>query len=546
MSKQAMKLSPIGLPYPALIAILLIAICLSIHSLPSIASEPGVKAGKSMKEQRQEAANRRRRIIMNNDGAEPVMHMRSPSAQEFLDKRTTPLVGTQVDSIFYCPRCSGFGMFTYFTKVGEIFTTREGRYEHNQMEALLREGIDPLQVIVEFCKQNKLEIFCSFRMNDNHDGTSADYAPLIFRANKFKNAHPELLLGTREKRPKFGAWAAVDYGRPEIRELAFRFAEEVCKNYDVDGIELDFFRHIVYFKSTSRGEVATDAERAAMTDLLTRIRTMADEVGKERGRPILIAVRVPDSVEYCHAVGLDLDRWLSEDLVDLYMPAGTFQLNDWDYSVSLARKHGVKVYPSLDDARGKDADGKSLRMTNLAYRGRAANVWAAGADGLYLYNFAGYVGAPALLNELGSPEMLARLDKDYVPAARGVVRTSGGNLPNESYRHCETLNPDHPKKVAPGNSVSARLMVGEPLDHQSPDNFLLRLRVRGVVDAAAIKVSVNGQLVQTKAAGDDWFDCAVAKNKLKKGSNEIELALTAAAKSPISWLDAVLQVRHNQ
>ena len=28
------------------------------------------------------------------------------------------------------------------------------------------------------------------------------HARLIFRANKFKNAHPELLLGTIDRRPK--------------------------------------------------------------------------------------------------------------------------------------------------------------------------------------------------------------------------------------------------------------------------------------------------------------------------------------------------------
>ena len=94
--------------------------------------------------------------------------------EEFLDQRTTGLLGSHVDSIFYCPRCSGFGMFTYFTKVGKYFTTREGRYENNQMEAPLREDVDPLRVMVDFCKKNKLEVFCSFRMNDNHDGTNAD------------------------------------------------------------------------------------------------------------------------------------------------------------------------------------------------------------------------------------------------------------------------------------------------------------------------------------------------------------------------------------
>jgi hypothetical protein len=501
---------------------------------------------KSIKVLRKQAADRARRIIINNDGSEPVMMMTRPSAQEFLDKRTSWLLGSQVDSIFYCPRCSGFGMFTYFTKVGEVYTTREGRYENNQMEALLREGIDPLKVIVDFCKQHDKEIFCSFRMNDNHDGTSAFYAPLIFRDNKFKNAHPELLLGKIDDRPKIGAWASVNYGRAEIRELAFRFAEEVCNNYDIDGIELDFFRHPVFFKSTSRGEIATDEERAAMTELISRIRSHADRVGKSRGRAILVAARVPDSVEYCHAIGLDLERWLKDDLLDLYIAAGTFQLNDWNYSVALARKYGVKVYPSLDDSRGKSPEGIARRMTQLSYRGRTANVWASGADGVYLYNYFGNVKAEApLLQEMGSPAILARLDKDYLPAARGVVRSSGGCLPYEKHQSAERLNPANPRKIESGKTASAHLMVGESLGSETSAKLKLRLQFRKIDNAYDVEVSFNGKKLAMTLNADGWLEGTPSTAVLRTGRNSIEVKAAPHSSSPAEWLDLALEVRHN-
>lgn len=501
---------------------------------------------KSIRELRKQAADRPRRIIFNNDGAEPVMQMTQPSAKEFLDLRTTGLVGSHVDSIFYCPRCSGFGLFTYFTKVGEVFTTREGRYQNNQMEALLREGVDPLRVMVDFCNKNKLEVFCSFRMNDNHDGTNAEYAPLIFRANKFKNAHPELLLGRIEKRPKIGAWASVDYGRAEIRELAFRFAEEVCNNYDIDGIELDFFRHPVFFKSTSRGETATEEERAAMTDLIARIRTTADKIGKARGRPILIAVRVPDSVEYCHAIGLDLDRWMADDLLDLYIAAGTFQLNDWKYSVDLARKYGVKIYPSLDDSRGKSPDGIARRMTPLAYRGRAADVWASGADGVYLYNFFDHLKSDALsLREMGSAEVLSRLDKDYLPAARGVVRSSGGSFPYEKFQNLETLNPANPKRLKPGESATARLSIGENFDQSAPTTYKLRLLFNRLDNSQDAQITLNGKTLKMERDANQWLAVVPPTADLRTGVNTISAALSPQASRPIDWLDLMLEVRHS-
>ncbi|MEO6741748.1 MAG: hypothetical protein ABIP20_16005 [Chthoniobacteraceae bacterium] len=197
---------------------------------------------------RHKAAERQRRVIFNNDGAESVLLCRGTTPEEFLSYRTTALAGTQVDSLFYCTRSSGFGVFTHDTKVGQVFSTKEGRYASNLTPEMLAAGTDPLRVMTDFGHQNCMEVFWSFRVNDTHDGSATDYGPIMFRANRLKNEHPEWLIGTPEQKPKFGAWSAVDFTRAEIRDLAFRYVEEVCQNYEVDGVELDFFRHPVFFK----------------------------------------------------------------------------------------------------------------------------------------------------------------------------------------------------------------------------------------------------------------------------------------------------------
>jgi hypothetical protein len=66
-------------------------------------------------------------------------------------------------------------------------------------------------------------------MNDTHDGAqrpSKEY-PLF---PTLKKEHPEYMIGTYRKRPRHGAWTSVNYALPEIRELAYRFIEEVCQN----------------------------------------------------------------------------------------------------------------------------------------------------------------------------------------------------------------------------------------------------------------------------------------------------------------------------
>ncbi len=93
--------------------------------------------------------------------------------------------------------------------------------------------------------------------------------------------------------------------------MAFQYTEEVCRNYDISGVELDFFRHPVFFKRAAMTGTPCNAEESAlMTQLMRRIRIMTEEVAQLRGKPILLAVRVPDSTEYAKACGLDVETWL--------------------------------------------------------------------------------------------------------------------------------------------------------------------------------------------------------------------------------------------
>jgi Glycosyl hydrolase-like 10 len=501
------------------------------------------------KELRHKAAERRRRIIINDDGGEPSKEMTEPTAEDLLKQHTTVLAGTQVDSLAYCTQTVGLDVLTYFTKVGTVFTSSEGQYANNKMEALLAKGIDPLRVIVDYGKQHSLEVFWSLRMNDTHDASPhVEYGPILLRANRFKSAHPEYLLGTPDKHPKNGAWTALDYGRPEVRERAFRLIEEVCRNYDIDGVELDFFRHPVFFQSTSRGDKASDKDRAAMTELMVRIRKMADEVGQSRGRPILIAVRIPDSVEYCRAIGLDLEHWMATDLLDLYIPGGYFQINDWEYSVSLGHKYGVKVYASLDDVRFKEASVKALRSNNRVYRARAAEAWHAGVDGIYLFNFPDqFISDAALLSELGSPQTLAALDKDYFASYRGVHKAAGGNLPFEPYLHLETLNPENPRTIDPGETASARLYLGDDREYAAMARQKLRLKLVEVRVPEHVRVTLNGHVLKMVAAGaDGWLESSPIHSNSQPGRNVVEIALSKQANKSAIWSDVVLLVRNTE
>lgn len=525
-----------------LCSLLAVVLCLAttVHSLAQAPAQDFQQAHR-------DAVNRQRRIIYNNDGAETAIYMTEPTAENFLEQRTTALAGTAVDSIFYCSRSCGFGVFTHGTEIGDVFTTKEGRYENNVTGEMLAAGLDPLQLMVDFAHEHGIELFWSMRMNDTHDAQRSAAADIIYRASTLKTSHPEYLLGTSKKRPKYGAWTAVNFARPEIRDLAVRYFEEVCQRYDVDGVELDFFRHPVYFPSTARGKKATAEELAAMTDMVRQIREMTQREGQKRGRPILVAVHCPDSVEYSRAMGLAIDQWMEQGLLDLWIAGGTFQLNDWAYSVGVARQHGVKVYPSLDNNRVKDDQAKQMRNTAETYRARGSNALAAGADGVCLFNFFGVFDPKApkhnLFNELADAEKLATLDRDYFASSQGMVRSASGNYPLESFQNTETLNGRNPKQVKPGTATDVKLYVQDaPFSDPAP-KLTLRLRFEKLRNAETLQVRLNGAELKPTKTSDQWVDYPVAADDVVQGSNQIQVSLMDTAEKPWKLIDCVLNVR---
>ncbi len=514
---------------------------------------------------RRAAAAKPRPLIFNNDGGELTGSLQAPTAEEILKYRTLPLKDTPVSTVFFCPRSSPFGTFTYPTKIGDVFTAAEGHYATNIMAQVLKANIDPFMVINNFLHEHKKELFFSMRMNDTHDIEPKRYGPIMLRNSRLKTQHPDWLLGTKEKPTKYGGWTGVDYARPEIRDLALSYFTEICQNYPVDGIELDFFRHMMFFKNPSRGLPATTEELAAMTDLVRRIRKMADAEGAKRGRPILIAMRLPDSIEYAKAVGLDMETWLQEGLLDILVTTSYIQLNPWEYSVALGHKYGVKVYPSLDDSRVPDAAALAVRQSDSAYRARAAAAWAQGVDGIYLFNY--FEMNTNLYQELDDPKKLITLDKDYFASYRGV----GTNLtyPPQPFQRLATLNPSSPLALKPGKKTSVDIYLGEDFaaaqSQGKTPRITLRLRLPEITDPGQVTVLCNDRpMTQGKVVNGDpllqnrdfpikngtslvspdrWVEFELQPDQLKSIRNTI--TLTPAVGSPVkTWSDLNIRIRY--
>ncbi len=497
------------------LAILLVAVGATCVAAQQSATKPTSLA--ELKQQRKEAASRKRRVIFNNDGDDVIYTKKKPTAEALLAQRTTPLVGSQVDSVFYSNSLC-FGQSLHDSKVMEPFTCTEAMFENNVLPELIARGIDPIQVMVEFGRKHDIEIFWDMRMNDTHDSMIGGYGPYL--RPKFKLDHPEYLMGVRDRHPKCGTWTSVDYGQPEVRALAYRFFEEVCQRFEIDGLEMDFFRHACFFKSVAQGGRASQEELDMMTGLLRRIREMTEREGMRRGRPILIAIRVPDSVEYCKGIGLDVQKWLADDLVDMLIGTGYFQLNRWKYLVELGHRHGVPVYPCLSESRIR-TDTRFKRNSIESYRARAMQAWAAGADGIYLFNYFNPRGP--VWRELGDPDALASMDKLYFVTVRDG--SPDRYLANGSrHRHVPILSPNNPLPIPTDQPAVIELVVGDDLSRSKQEGRMAKVtchvQTTGTED---ITVTLNGNALAKPTVAADWLDFPVPVEWLKKGVNRFGL-----------------------
>ena len=215
------------------------------------------------KRSRLEAARRPRRVIFVDDNY-GLSHQGCNTPEGFLRPRLKPLVGTHVDAITYCvyahspAHVSRIRPRIYMGHGGPFDTDREWTRNH---QALLKAGQCPLKLVIEFAHANGMEAFAHMSMNDCHDSIM----PRVM--HPFKKQHPQLVVDTEKTLPNLQLYkTAYNFSHAEVRDRQYVIIEEVCQGYDVDGFEMDFIRHPMFFSRCMRGESARDADHDILHD----------------------------------------------------------------------------------------------------------------------------------------------------------------------------------------------------------------------------------------------------------------------------------------
>ena len=474
---------------------------------------------------RREMQHRERRLIYNNDSGD--IYATGANAPEgFLAVRMKPVLDTQVDSVFYCTGATV--MFSHQAKVGEVY----GEYVTGgdlakNIEALKAAGTDALALVIGFCHENDLEVFFTHRINDIHDSMDS----CDFELATWKREHPEYCLGRREDRDKYDMddprywWSSLDFEVQEVRDYLIAIIDDVLGRYDVDGIEIDYFRSPMFFRPNLEYKPATAEQVVMMTGFQRRVREKAYEHGNARGRPILVAARVPMIPAACLHVGIDIEGWLKDDLLDVLTTGGGYVpfTMPTRVLVELGHAHDVPVYPAIS-ASGFAHQGYN---TLEAWCGAASNAWQAGADGIVLFNtFPGTPQHPHF-TQLGDPATLEGLDKLFV--IDGGTVTKEGDL-----RQAIVKSQILPVKLDSGGKLRrVNLPIGDDIAGAAKMGRLagapLMVAFESRLPGDKVQLRVNGELVTLteKNPKEGWVTYRPKPTQFRQGDNELEFRVVA-------------------
>ena len=247
------------------------------------------------------------------------------------------------------------------------FAEHDTREKYQKLNALFAAGIQPLDLVIERCQKHDMKFLANIRMNDRHGHNK-----------KFLAAHPDWLL---EEFP-----VGVNFNVPEVRDWMFNIMQEIAEKFDVDRLELGFQRSTHMFPTATARE-----SHPKMSELLRRVRTMLDQVSRQKNKRLQLGVRVPQSLAECRHLGFDVPTWIQEGLIDFVAPTDVY-FTDFNAPYKefgqLIKGTDCKMYPSVHPPV---AEGYRQRyhthMSRSMYRAAAKNFYMAGAHGVSVFNY---------------------------------------------------------------------------------------------------------------------------------------------------------------
>lgn len=346
------------------------------------------------------------RVIYSNDTTNisgcvsPFHKTREPFRKEMLEASVDEVAG-RVDAHFLQP---GLGMVPMWpSKVLPLephYAWIKERYGvgPDTFGNFVMKGGDVVQIFLDRCQATQQAAFISLRLNDAHHKEFTHPKPgdkpggsMGMSVTRHYVEHPEYLFDPASKR---GADLVQNWIYDDVRAQKLALITELCENYDLDGIELDYMRFYSFFDSA---KTTLEQRRGIMTGFVKQVREVLDRT-QRNGKRRWLCARVPCLVKGLDALGLDLPSLVASGLDMVNISASYFTTQQMDLAEIRAQvpepaalyvemchsiANGSKLVPGYDTFAFR-------RATQEQYQTTAHLAYARGADGVSLFNFAYY------------------------------------------------------------------------------------------------------------------------------------------------------------
>ncbi len=393
--------------------------------------------------------------------------------------------GSQIDSIFWD------------VSLGDTYAVYPSRHLPPSPDRYLtewrRQGFEWVPAMIERCRRRKIEVFWHHRFSE------VDIRPEggleMEKLSPLKAQHPDWLIRSWWWQ---GLWNVAS---PGLRDHTVQLLREIAETLDIDGIQIDFARHIPCLPPGRQWELRDHA-----SEFLRMMRRMLSEVGRRRKRSFLLAAKVPETLRGCREDGFDLAVWAKENLVDLLtLGSRTMTVNVEEIRRVVGPR--VKLSPCLDDHHATDG----YRYPPIEFfRGVATNWLTQGADSVTTFNWG---AAPADIakpvggrvvptsqqlayREIGLLDTMRRKDKLF------FVERRGGYPWAEGYHNRNDHLPLPARLANDGRPAVFPLRVYEP---DIPDARLSVVLFRARV-TDRLEIACNGRVLTSAVVAEDWKD----------------------------------------
>lgn len=444
--------------------------------------------------------------------------------------------GTQIDAIWW--DIGG-------NPVGSVYPSKLFQPEiHPLVKRWHEAGVDWRKELINETRRRELETFWNHRISEvdilPEGGHAKEPCPL-------KVQHPDWVLPVTWW--PHGMWNLAAAG---LREHKVAVLRELATRFDLDGIQIDFARHVSCLPVGRQWEM-----REHVTEFMRMTRTMLLEVAQQRGRPLMLAARVPQTLDGCHADGFDLKAWAGQKLVDI-LTLGSRTMDVDVEGIRAAVGPDIQLQPCFDDHHATDG----YRYAPIEYvRGMFANHFQRGANSVVTFNWS--IATPDLaktvggeiaplthqiaFKEIGDPKTLAGKNKAFAVERRGGYPWADGFF-NRNDTAPLPLKLDHTAKLtvhlSDGPSAKAKLTLRCVLfQAAASDTFDLRFNdtplTVDVIDPEWKDAQIFSPKPQPASGGKGFYkvnpkqqllriEAAVPHDAWKIGPNEVSIRVASS------------------